>query len=78
MTILIYICPLKALFGSMFSMLSGGRIGHNLGVRTEGRAGRISIYAIGFTAIALEIQLLYLRAWRLREPLRLNELERFS
>lgn len=77
-TILIYIYPLKALFGSMFAMLSGGRVGQMLGVRTETQARAIfSIYAIGFTAIALEIQLLYLRAWRLREPLRLNELERF-
>jgi len=77
-TILIYIYPLKALFGSMFSMLSGGRMGHSLGVSTEPQARAIfSIYAIGFTAIALEIQQLYLRAWRLREPLRLNELERF-
>ena len=77
-TVLIYIYPLKALFGSMFSMLSGGRMGHTLGVRTETQARAIfSIYAIGFTAIVVEIQLLYLRAWQLREPLRLNELERF-
>jgi uncharacterized membrane protein len=77
-TVLIYIYPLKALFGSMFFMLSGGSMGHTLGVRTETQARAIfSIYAIGFTAIVVEIQLLYLRAWRLREPLRLNELERF-
>ncbi len=77
-TILIYIYPLKALFDSMFFGLSGGRMGHALGVRTEIQARAVfSIYAIGFTAIALEIQLLYRRAWRLREPLRLNELERF-
>jgi len=33
-------------------------------------------YAIGVTAIALEILLLNLRAWQLREPLRLNARER--
>lgn len=77
-TILIYIYPLKGLFGSMFSMLSNGRIGQALGVRTEAQSRAIfAIYAIGFTAIAVEILLLYLRAWRLREPLRLNERERF-
>ena len=77
-TVLIYIYPLKALFGSMFSMLSGGRLGQTLGVRSESQARTIfAIYAIGFTAIAVEILLLYVRAWRLREPLRLNELERF-
>jgi uncharacterized membrane protein len=77
-TILIYIYPLKAIFGSMFYMLSDGRLGQALGVRTEAQFRAIfAIYAIGFTAIAVEIMLLYLRAWKLREPLRLNERERF-
>jgi uncharacterized membrane protein len=76
-TILIYIYPLKAIFGSMFYMLSDGRVGQALGMRTEAQARTIfAIYAIGFTAIAVEILLLYLRAWQLREPLRLNARER--
>jgi hypothetical protein len=77
-TILIYIYPLKAIFGSMFYMFSDGRMGQALGVRTEAQFRTIfAIYAIGFTAIAVEILLLYLRAWQLRGPLRLNERERF-
>lgn len=77
-TILIYIYPLKALFGSMFHLFSDGRMGQALGVRTDAQFRAIfAIYAIGFTAIAVEILLLYLRAWKLREPLRLNERERF-
>lgn len=77
-TILIYIYPLKAIFGSMFYMLSEGRFGQGLGVRSDNQAREIfAIYAIGFTAIALEIQLLYFRAWQLRGPLRLNERELF-
>ena len=77
-TILIYIYPLKAIFGSMFHLLSDGALGHRLGLRTVAQFRAIfAIYAIGFTAIAVEILLLYLRAWRLREPLRLNERERF-
>jgi hypothetical protein len=76
-TILIYIYPLKAIFGSMFYMLSEGRLGQPLGLRTEEQARMIfAIYAIGFTAIAVEIVLLYFRAWKLREPLRLNARER--
>jgi uncharacterized membrane protein len=76
-TILIYIYPLKAIFGSMFHLLSDGQLGQALGMRTESQARAFfSIYAIGFTAAALEIQLLYFRAWQLREPLRLNERER--
>jgi uncharacterized membrane protein len=77
-TILIYIYPLKAIFGSMFHLFSDGRMGQALGVRTAAQFRTLfAIYAIGFTAIAVEILLLYLRAWKLREPLRLNERERF-
>lgn len=76
-TVLIYIYPLKAVFGSMWWLLSDGRIGHALGLKTNVQARALfAIFAVGFTAIALEILLLNLRAWRLREPLRLNERER--
>ena len=76
-TVLIYIYPMKALFGSMFYLLSDGQLGQALGVRTEAQVRSLfSIYALGFTAIALEILLLHRRAWQLREPLRLNERER--
>ena len=76
-TILIYIYPLKALFGSMFYQLSDGQLGHALGVRTETQSRSLfAIYALGFIAIAVEIVLLHWRAWQLREPLRLNARER--
>jgi hypothetical protein len=77
-TILIYIYPLKAIFGSMWFLLSDGRVGHALGLRSDAQARSLfAIFAIGFTAIALEIVLLNLRAWQLREPLRLNAREKF-
>ena len=77
-TILIYIYPLKAIFGSMFYFMSGGWLGHALGVRVEGQARAIfSVYAIGFIALGAEILLLYLRAWKLRGPLRLNAREQY-
>jgi uncharacterized membrane protein len=76
-TVLIYIYPLKALFGSMFYLMSNGQLGQPLGLRTETQTrSLLSIYAIGFTAIAVEILLLHWRAWQLREPLRLNDRER--
>ena len=72
-TILIYIYPLKAIFGSMFYLFSDGAVGQPLGVRTAAQFRALfAIYAIGFIAIAVEILLLYLRAWKLREPLRLQ------
>jgi len=77
-TILIYIYPLKAIFGSMFNLLTDGRFGQPLGVRTLEQARSLfSIYATGFAAIAAEILLLYARAWKLRDALKLNERERY-
>jgi hypothetical protein len=72
-TILIYIYPLKAIFGSMFNLLSKGTVGQALGIRTLEQARSIfAVYAIGFSALAAEILLLYLRAWNLRNALKLN------
>src|SRR5216117_2275701 len=60
-TVLIYIYPLKAIFGSMWFLLSHGQVGQRLGLRTDAEARAIfAIFAIGFTAIALEIVLLNL------------------
>lgn len=76
-TILIYIYPLKAIFSSMWFLLSDGQVGHTLGPHSATQARAVfALFALGFTAIAAEILLLNLRAWRLREPLRLNERER--
>ena len=76
-TILIYIYPLKAIFSSMWFLLSSGRVGHTLGAHSESQVRSLfALFAIGFTAIALEVVLLNLRAWQLREPLRLNARER--
>jgi uncharacterized membrane protein len=76
-TMLIYIYPLKAIFSSMWFLLSGGRVDHVLGAHSESQFRALfAIFALGFTAIALEMVLLNLRAWQLREPLRLNARER--
>ena len=75
-TILIYIYPLKVVFGGMWYPLSGHRFGEPIMVQSVGQArGLFAVYALGFTALSLEMLLLNLRAWRLREPLRLNARE---
>jgi uncharacterized membrane protein len=75
-TILIYIYPLKAIFSSMWFLLSDGRVGHPLGSHSESEIRAVfALFALGFTAIALEMVLLNLRAWQLREPLRLDARE---
>ena len=76
-TILIYIYPLKAIFGSMWFLLSGGRVGHALGPHSDAQLRALfAVFALGFIAIALEMGLLNLRALQLREPLRLDARER--
>jgi uncharacterized membrane protein len=76
-TILIYMYPLKAIFSSMWFLLSGGRVGHTLGAHSESQVRALfAVFALGFTAIAIEVVLLNLRAWQLRQPLRLNAKER--
>src|SRR5256886_17100144 len=76
-TILIYMYPLKAIFSSMWFLLSGGRVGHTLGPHSESEIRALfAIFAVGFSAIALEMVLMNLRAWQLRKPLRLNTQEK--
>src|SRR5438094_10619889 len=77
-TILIFIYPLKAIFGAMWYLLSNGQVGQPFSLQTtEAQARTIfAIYALGLIAISAEILLLNLRAWQLREPLRLNARER--
>src|ERR1700720_4767406 len=55
-TMLIYIYPLKAIFSSMWFLLSGGRVGHVLGAHSESQVRALfAVFALGFTAIALEM-----------------------
>lgn len=77
-TVLIYIYPMKAIFGAMWYLLSDGQLGHSLAVHSAESQARnlFTAYALGFIAISGEIVLLNLRAWQLREPLRLNARER--
>src|SRR2546430_5555727 len=54
-TILIYIYPLKAVFGAMWYLLSDGRLGQTLGPSTDVQARMlVATYPVCFTAIALE------------------------
>jgi len=77
-TILIFIYPLKAIFGAMWFLLSSGQLGQPFSLHTTEAQVRtiFVIYALGLIAISAEILLLHLRAWQLREPLRLNARER--
>src|SRR6201987_3041009 len=77
-TILIFIYPLKAIFGAMWNLLSNGQVGQRFSLHTTASQARtiFAIYALGLIAISAEILLLNFRAWQLRDPLRLNARER--
>jgi uncharacterized membrane protein len=78
-TILIFIYPLKAIFGAMWFLISSRQLGQPFSLHTTESEARtiFMIYALGLVAISGEILLLNLRAWQLREPLRLNAREKF-
>ena len=73
-TILIFVYPLKAIFGAMWYFLSSGQIGQPFSLHTTETQARtiFAVYALGLIAIAAEVLLLNFRAWHLRAPLRLN------
>ena len=79
-TILIFIYPLKAIFGAMWYYLSNGQVGQRLSLHTTDAQARtiFAIYALGTIAISAEILLLNLRAWQLRDALRMNVRERLE
>jgi uncharacterized membrane protein len=77
LTVLIYIYPMKMVFDGMWFLLSGGGFGQSINVRSVAQARTLfALYAVGFIAMATEILLLNWRAWRLRDALRLDALER--
>jgi uncharacterized membrane protein len=75
-TMLIYVYPLKLVFNGMFYFISHGAVGSRIGMHTVTEARAVfALYAIGFSAIAVEIAVLNVHAWKLRVPLRLNQRE---
>jgi uncharacterized membrane protein len=76
-TMLIFIYPLKAIFGAMWFLISSGRVGQPFSLHTTEAEARtiFAVYALGLIAISAEILLLNLHAWHLSEPLRLNARE---
>jgi uncharacterized membrane protein len=79
-TVLIYVYPLRFMFGLMASwigMLTGAPLGGTVGVEEAGDVNRIfAIYGVGFTAMSAALVLLNVHAWRMREVLQLDALER--
>jgi hypothetical protein len=75
--VLFYVYPLKFLFNlSITRQFFGG--GQPVSITSPQLSTLLVIYGLGFAAVYGAMTLLYLHAWRLRDALELNELEKFD
>jgi uncharacterized membrane protein len=75
--VLFYVYPLKFLFNvSITGLLFGAGPPHLM--TASQLTNLLVIYGLGFAAVYGAMTLLYFHAWRLRDALELNELERFD
>lgn len=75
--VLVYVYPLKILFGTFFSWISNGWIPWTVRVDSYGDIlDMFVVYGLAFSTLSLCIAALYLRAWRLRDALALSPQER--
>ena len=82
-TVLVYVYPLKFVFMSMMAWLHFGlRLPIPAQPLTVGAAGDINrlfvIYGVGFVAMCITLILLYRHAWKQRDALQLNAVERYD
>jgi uncharacterized membrane protein len=78
---LCYVYPMKFVTSSFVEWVSGQRIDtspDNAPIANfEELFGIFTIYSVGFVALCLAVLLLYWHAWRRREELELNDVERY-
>ena len=76
--VLFYVYPLKFLFNFSVTGAFFGNSDQPLSITRSEYSTLLVIYGLGFAAVYLALTLLYLHAWRLRDALELNDLERFD
>jgi uncharacterized membrane protein len=75
--VLIYVYPLRMLFESFFTWVSGGRLGDGAGIRTFDDLRTMFVaYGLCFTTLAGVIAVLYRHAWRRRAAIGLDAHQR--
>jgi hypothetical protein len=74
--VLIYIYPLRLIFGAFFSNASGGALPSGLDLSLDQLTDMFVVFGIGFSAMSGVLMALYLRADACRKRLQLNPLER--
>ncbi|HEX4639865.1 MAG TPA: TMEM175 family protein [Chthoniobacterales bacterium] len=76
--VLFYVYPLKFLFNLSVNELIFGVSPNTIHLNLAQVSVLLIIYGLGFAAVYLAISFLYIHAWRLRDALELNELERLE
>jgi uncharacterized membrane protein len=76
--VLFFVYPLKFLFNFSFNAIVLGSPAMANSLTARQAATLLTIYGFGFAAVYAAMTLLHLHAWRLRDELELNELERFD
>ena len=76
--VLFYVYPLKFLFNLSITALLFGDAAQQASLTRSEFSQLLIIYGLGFAAVYSAMLLLYLHAWRLRDALNLNALERFD
>jgi uncharacterized membrane protein len=72
--VLFYVYPMKFMFTLALNMMSG----HRMGISFSAGRTLFTLYGLGVLAVFGLLALLYVVAWRKRDTLQLNELERID
>lgn len=77
--VMIYVYPLKIMFGAAMGAVSGGWLPSNFDIETAGQFRVVTtIFSVGFAGLTGIISALYLHAWRKREALGMPPVESFD
>lgn len=76
--VLFYVYPLKFLFNFSITALLFGGSAQRVSITRPQFSTLLVIYGLGFAAVYVAMTLLYLHAYRLRDVLKLTELEKFD
>ncbi|MCG8464683.1 MAG: DUF1211 domain-containing protein [Xanthomonadales bacterium] len=76
--IMVYVYPLKILFGTMFHAMTDGWLASRFAMESYADFRNLLVaYGIGFCVLNLSVAALYWRAWSVRSSLSLNALEQY-
>ncbi|MBS0458342.1 MAG: DUF1211 domain-containing protein [Proteobacteria bacterium] len=77
--VLIFVYPLRMVFGSLFALLSSGWLPANFGLRDWRDIPALFVtYGLAYGALCAVVWRLYLHAWRCRDELALTSQERIA